>query len=90
VHLSYYRWLHCLWDAFMHHTVEVWDGSSWRALYSAGFPGVDDANWTLQTFDVTQYRNAGMRVRFGFDLTNAVAVSSWTIDDLVVASAPCP
>ena len=74
----------------MHHTVEVWDGNAWRSLYSAGFPGVDDTVWTLQTFDVTQYRNAGMRVRFGFDLISGVAVSSWNIDDLVVASAACP
>jgi hypothetical protein len=90
VHLSYYRWLKCLWDAFMEHTVDVWDGTAWQNLYINDFPGVEDNAWTLQSFDVTQYRNAAMRIRFGFEVSSGGEVSSWNIDDVVVASTPCP
>jgi hypothetical protein len=90
VHLSYYRWLNCLWDAFMMHTVDVWDGTTWHNLFTNEFPGTEDTQWTFESFDVTQYRNAGMRVRFGFEMSSGVEVGSWNIDDVVVASTPCP
>jgi hypothetical protein len=47
--------------------------------------------WTYVSFDVTAYKNAKMQVRFGFDVNKGVAlVSSWNVDDVLVASAKCP
>ena len=90
MHLSFYRWLNCLWEDFTASDRRGLGRLEVALPVQRPVPRSRHRAWTLQTFDVTSYRNAGMRVRFGFDLTNAVAVSSWNIDDLVVASAPCP
>ncbi|XXT21708.1 DNRLRE domain-containing protein [Sorangium sp. So ce429] len=87
VALSFYRWLNSDYAPFMHNTVEVFDGASWVTLWASGdSPGINDTSWTLVTHDLTPYRSATTRVRFGFDVTNsgAYTIGSWNIDDVYV------
>ncbi|MFO0592018.1 MAG: hypothetical protein U0441_31010 [Polyangiaceae bacterium] len=90
---GFYRWLNSDYDPFMHNTVEVYDGTKWVAVWESGQPpGIMDAAWTYQSFDVTAYKNVGMRVRFGFNIGNqgVFTIGSWNVDDVLVASAACP
>ena len=91
--LGFYRWLNSDYDPYMHNKVEVWNGSQWINLWTTGGPpGVMDAEWTFQEFDLTNYKNPSMRVRFGFDINSGgvFTIGSWNIDDVLVASAACP
>ncbi len=96
--LGFFRWLNSDYDPFMHNTVDVWNGSAWVNLWtSGGPPGVEDSppngmGWTFIQHDLTAYKNAGMRIRFGFDITSGgvFTVGSWNVDDVLVASAACP
>ncbi|MCC6553365.1 MAG: hypothetical protein IT372_10140 [Polyangiaceae bacterium] len=96
--LGFYRWLNSDYDPYMHNTVEVWNGSSWITLWTSGPPpGIQDSpptglGWTFIQHDLTAYKNAGMRIRFGFDITSGgvYTIGSWNIDDILVASAACP
>jgi hypothetical protein len=95
---GYYRWLNSDYDPFMHNHVEVFDGTKWIVLWqSGGPPSVEDSpptgmGWTYFSYDVTQYKNAGMKVRFGFDVTmgGVFTIGSWNVDDVLVAGAACP
>ncbi|MFO0759081.1 MAG: hypothetical protein U0359_21495 [Byssovorax sp.] len=96
--LGFFRWLNSDYDPFMHNSVDVWNGSSWVNLWtSGGPPGVQDSppegtGWTFIQHDLTAYKNAGMKIRFGYDITSGgvFTVGSWNIDDVLVASAACP
>jgi hypothetical protein len=92
VWLSFYRYLNSDYAPYMTNTVDVFDGKSWQNLWtSAGPPAVKDTAWTLQSFELTKYRSAALRVRFGFEVGNGgvFTVSGWNVDDVVVASAVC-
>lgn len=91
--LGFYRWLNSDYDPFMHNTVEVFDGATWVQVWvTGGPPGVMDSAWTYESYDLTQYKSASMRVRFGFDITSGgvYTIGSWNIDDVLVASGACP
>ncbi len=93
VYFSYYRWLNSDYDPFMHNRVDVWDGTQWVNLFLTGmFPGVMDTSWTFMEHDVTAYKNAGMKVRFGFDIGSdgVYSIGSWNVDDVRVTSVTCP
>jgi hypothetical protein len=95
---SFFRWLNSDYAPYMYNAVEVWNGLSWVNLWtSGGSPGIEDSppdglGWTYIEHDVTPYKNASMRVRFGFSVqsSNAFTIGSWNVDDVVVASASCP
>lgn len=90
---SFWRWLNSDYDPYMHNVVEVFNGQSWIQLWiSGGPPGVNDNAWTYIQYDVTQWKNAAMRVRFGFDITSGgvYTIGSWNVDDVLVASQGCP
>ena len=64
---------------------------------SGSAPGIEDSppagtGWTYEEYDVTAYKNAGMRVRIGYDITSGgvFTIGSWNVDDVLVASAGCP
>lgn len=91
--LGFYRWLNSDYDPFMHNSVEVFDGVTWVQVWvTGGPPGVMDAAWNYNSYDLTAYKNASMRVRFGFDITSGgvYTIGSWNIDDVLVASGACP
>jgi hypothetical protein len=95
---SFWRWLNSDYDPYMHNVVEVFNGQSWVQLWlSGGPPGVEDsppngAGWTYIQYNVTQWKNASMRVRFGFDITSGgvYTIGSWNVDDVLVANQGCP
>ena len=91
--LGFYRWLNSDYDPYMHNRVEVYNGNQWITLWTTGpAPGIMDSSWTYQQFNLTNYKNPSMRVRFGFDIGSqgVFNIGSWNIDDVLVASQPCP
>lgn len=90
--LEYWRWLNSDYTSYMQNIVEVYDGNGWVTLWiTGGPPGIQDAAWTKQSFDVTAYKNANMRIRWGYQIGSGgvFTVSSWNLDDVSLASAPC-
>ena len=89
--LGYYRWLNSDGDPYMHNRVDVWNGSQWITVWSTG-QFFFESSWTYQQLDITNYKNAAMRVRFGFDMKDNEfsPFSGWNIDDVLVASQACP
>lgn len=92
--LTFYRWLNSDWDPWMTNRIEAWNGSAWVLVWESinSAPGITDAAWTFVQHDITAFKNAGMRVRFGFDIGQfgAFVVSGWNIDDVVIATGACP
>jgi hypothetical protein len=91
--LSFYRWLNSDYSPFMQNSVEVWDGATWQTVWaSGGAPGIQDSEWTLQTYDVTAFANAAFRVRLGHTVgsSGSFTCSSWNVDDLTIADLPVP
>ncbi len=91
VFLSFWRQLNADYPPFMTSTVEVYDGATWQTVFSAGPSTTIDAGWTYEQYDVTPYKNAQFRVRFGESIGNAgVYVSpSWSIDDVMLSAETC-
>jgi hypothetical protein len=90
---GYYRWLNSDYNPYMTNVVDVYDGTTWHNLWTTGGPPpVQDASWTYVSYDVTAYKNAKMQVRFGFNIgsVGVFTVSSWNVDDVLVANAKCP
>lgn len=92
LHLQYWRFLNSDYTPFMNNVVEVYDGSQWILLWESGPDQMVDFEWTFATHDITAYKTPSMKIRFGFDIGSGgvFTVSSWNLDDVVVASAPCP
>jgi hypothetical protein len=94
---QYHRWLNSDYDPFMHNRVEVWDGAQWVILWQSSnqmilqdSPPIG-AGWTYVQFDISSFKSASTRVRFGFDVVGgAFPVGSWNLDDVLVANASCP
>jgi hypothetical protein len=95
--LTYWRWLNCDYDPFTVHTVEVFNGTSWVVIWTNSTMGntfVTDNSWTRITNDVTAYKNANFRVRFGFKTGKqgqflAWIMSGWNVDDVTISSGTC-
>jgi hypothetical protein len=89
--LGYYRWLNSDSDPYMHNRIDVWNGSQWINIWASG-QFLFEASWTFMQHDITNYKNAAMRVRFGFDVKqfDFSSFSSWNLDDVLVASQACP
>ncbi len=93
IYLTYYRWLNSDYAPYMTDTVEASsDGVTWTVVWqTAGVP-VSDSQWTFESIDLTAYKSATMRFRFGFSIGEAgvFTVSSWNLDYVKVQNAPCP
>jgi hypothetical protein len=96
VTMEFRRWLNSDYAPYMTNTIQVFDGSAWVTLWqTGGDPGIQDAAWTLQSFDVSAYKNSGFQARFGYAIGSpgVFIVSSWNVDDFAVESdtpAPVP
>jgi hypothetical protein len=93
--LAFYRWLNSDAAGWMTSTVDVFDGSAWVNVYtnpSGSGNIVSDAAWTRVEYDVTAYKNAAFRVRFGYAITSTgvYSMSCWNVDDLTVSTISCP
>ena len=92
VWLGYRRWLNSDYAPYMVNTVEVFDGIDWTVVWQSGTtPGITDSSWTLQLHELTNYKDAAMQIRFGVAVgdQNVLLVSSWNLDDVIVANVVC-
>jgi hypothetical protein len=90
--LGYRRWLNSDHLPYMQNIVEVYDGTNWVVLWQSGnSPGVQDASWSPQVHELTAYKGAQMRLRFGHKVikSGAYTVSGWNLDDIVIANVVC-
>ena len=90
--LSYQRWLNSDYTPFMQNSVEVFDGTSWIAVWQSGSaPNIEDAAWMPIAHDISAYKASNMQVRFGFLIGSAAVYtcSSWNLDDVIIADGPC-
>jgi hypothetical protein len=92
--LAFYRWLNSDASDWMTSTVDIYDGTAWVNVYTnpAGAGNiVADAAWTRFEYDVTAYKNAAFRVRFGYAITSTgvYAMSCWNVDDLTLSTLSC-
>lgn len=94
VYLTYWRYLNSDETPQMANRVEVYDGVRWHVLFESGsYPGVRDARWTKMRHDLTPYKNANLRIRFGYMIGRdsfVDTVSGWNVDDVEIANAACP
>jgi hypothetical protein len=92
VWLKYFRQLSSDYTPYMHNKVEVFNGSSWVILWQTGGSSTNDATWTKQEFDVSAYKNANFRIRFGFNIGSGgvYTVAQWSVDDITMTSVQCP
>jgi hypothetical protein len=91
--LTFYRWLNSDRSGYMTSTVDVYDGTRWVNLYSNPSTAiVSDSAWTRESYDVTMYKNASFRVRFGYAIVGAsvYAMSCWNVDDVSISTVACP
>jgi hypothetical protein len=91
--LGYWRWLNSDYSPFMQNRVEVWNGTQWVVVWESGsFPGVTDAQWTQQSFDIAAYKSSALQVRFGFTIgsSGVYTCSQFNVDDVVIANVVCP
>ena len=93
VYLEFWRWLNSDYPSFMTNKVEVWDGAAWQVVWQQpnGSGVISDAAWTPFSYDITAFKNAQMKVRFGFEIgsSGVYLCSSWNLDDVVVANLSC-
>jgi len=90
--LEFWRWLRTDYTPYMNSTVEVFNGASWVVIYQNGSSGQYDTAWVKQSYNIAAYKNANMRVRFGFTIgsSGVFSVGQWNVDDLTVTSTACP
>jgi hypothetical protein len=96
--LTYYRWLNSDYLPFMRNMVEVYDGTSWKEVWtSAGPPSIEDSppvgtGWTFMSHDLTAYKNMSLKVRFGYEILQGgvYTIGSWNLDDVKIQNTACP
>ncbi|MDC0746481.1 MopE-related protein [Polyangium mundeleinium] len=89
VTMDLWRWLNSDYDPYMINTIEVSanNGSTWTVIWQSGaMPGIQEQAWNNYNYDLTPYKSATMRVRFGVSVNqlDAYVVSSWNLDDIVI------
>lgn len=90
--LSFKRWLRSDLAPFMNHVVQVYNGATWYTVWQNGGAAVADPSWITVSYNITPYRNANMRIRWGFNVgaQGAIASGSWNVDDVRVMAGACP
>lgn len=91
VTFAFQRHLNSDYAPYMDNTIDVFDGTNWQNLWtSGGAPGIADTGWNWQSYDLTPYKNAFLRVRFGMRVTSTAVypVSSWNVDNVRLGAFP--
>lgn len=91
VWLSFWRHYNADADGNMSGRVEVTTGDDvWMVLASEP-PGLTDSTWSPEFHDITAFKSATFRVRFGAANIHPLttSVSGWNIDDVVIAPIVC-
>jgi hypothetical protein len=90
--LSFQRWLRTDYTPYMNSVVQVFNGAAWYTIWQNGAASVTDAAWNKVTYDISNYKNANMRIRWGFNVGSqgSAARGSWNIDDVQVIAGVCP
>jgi hypothetical protein len=92
VFLQYQRWLNSDYTPYVNNTIEVYNGTSWAVIWQSGSTSTSATTWQKYTYDISGYKDANMRIRFGHNVGSSFAFArgGWNIDDVLVASAGCP
>jgi hypothetical protein len=93
LHLQFWRHLNSDYTPYMNNVVEVYNGAQWSQVWQSGpSPATQDAEWMFMSYNITPYKSANMKIRFGFDIgsSGVFTVSGWNVDDVVVANKVCP
>lgn len=88
--VTFWRHLHAPAQPKVVHTVDVYNGATWKNLQT-GFPAVtNDAAWTRVELNASGYGAVDFRVRICVErLADAPNFAGWSVDDLTVASVAC-
>jgi len=89
--LAFWRFLNSDYLPYMQNRVQVFDGQGWTTVWETlSAPGIQDAKWTFVEYDIQQYANSLLQVRFGFMIgSNGVfTVSGWNVDDVMLLDWP--
>lgn len=82
--LSFRRWLNVEAPASRTARVEVFNGSAWVNVWT-NTAAVSESSWSTQTINLTSYKHAAMKVRFGWSGAASSVVSGWNVDDIVIS-----
>ncbi|MDI1482933.1 MopE-related protein [Polyangium sp. y55x31] len=90
--LQFQRWLNSDVSPYMNNVIEVFNGTAWVQVWQSGSTASTASSWTKVSYDLSAYKNANMRIRWGFNIASSgiYPYASWNIDDVVVASTLCP
>src|SRR5262249_33705059 len=87
--LTFPRWLRSDYPPYMVSTIEVYNGSSWVVIWqNPDFTYILDTTWTKLSYDLTMYKNAGMRVRW--DSTWGLSRAPWDSGPWTTCRSPTP
>jgi len=68
-------------------------GSSWQVVWeNPVMIPINDASWTFQSIDISTWKGATTKVRWGFAIGSQGVYDegSWNLDSIKVQNAPCP
>lgn len=84
-------WHKCSFDgvAQFKANAEVYDGTKWVEVWAS--KGGVDVTWTQETVDITKYKVAGLKVRFGWAQLKKTGTpyAGWNLDDVEVGVPAC-
>lgn len=72
--------------------VEVWTGQQWVTLFDSKGDIIDEPVWTEHVYDLSFFKNKGMKVRFCHHLPvqGLPIVAGWSVDDVMLGAPMCP
>jgi hypothetical protein len=79
--LEYDRWLELFAPLGGGAVVDVWNGTSWVNLFTAGNVFFQTA-WTHASHDITPHANPALRIRFGLSNGISWSMAGWSVDNV--------
>jgi hypothetical protein len=88
--VTFWRHLHAPAQPDVVHTVDVWNGATWKNLQKGYEVVTNDAAWTRIELNASGYGAVDFRVRICVErLAGAPDFAGWSVDDVTVASVAC-